>query len=575
MNKKQPAFLMEIREAEFYEGTIATETPVERANGDEEILVMHPTNVELHTKELPLLENHDHGKQIGVVENIRFVGNKLMAKIRFANDEYSQMLKQDVDDKIRSNLSIGYRILNYFYENGKKMVDKFSIHEVSLVPIPADPNSGIGRNSDLSYSVRNIELRKGKNMNDEKMSRSESRKLRDEISEIRKLGVMHNLSNEADDFIENGNSLEQFRSYVLENISNSEPLDLPSTIGKAPAFNRNYSEEYSLANAIKGCLDPKHRGFEFEVSQDLQRNQELKNEHGVIVPTDHILGQRTMTVGNLAGNVSDISDSAKLIPFVQRQGVYSSIGLTEFAGMSSDVKIPRGTSVATASFLSLDGTTDITEGTPTMDSVAMSPTSLACFTEVSHKLILQSSVDMENYLRTLMSQSIANKLDLAVIHGSGASNQPTGMLNATGINTETYTSAIAYSDLANALSKLASDSIPLNGLSWVVHPDQYASLQIKDKGTDTGQFLLETANNPADINQVGTMLGYPCYVSDHVPTGEVLLARGQHSALGFFGGLELDVNPYQDFQKGSIGIRAIQDFDFQVLNANSICKIST
>ena len=575
MNKKQPAFLMEIREAEFYEGTIATETPVERANGDEEILVMHPANVELHTKELPLLENHDHGKQIGVVENIRFVGNKLMAKIRFANDEYSQMLKQDVDDKIRSNLSIGYRILNYFYENGKKMVDKFSIHEVSLVPIPADPNSGIGRNSDLSYSVRNIELRKGKNMNDEKMSRSESRKLRDEISEIRKLGVMHNLSNEADDFIENGNSLEQFRSYVLENISNSEPLDLPSTIGKAPAFNRNYSEEYSLANAIKGCLDPKHRGFEFEVSQDLQRNQELKNEHGVIVPTDHILGQRTMTVGNLAGNVSDISDSAKLIPFVQRQGVYSSIGLTEFAGMSSDVKIPRGTSVATASFLSLDGTTDITEGTPTMDSVAMSPTSLACFTEVSHKLILQSSVDMENYLRTLMSQSIANKLDLAVIHGSGASNQPTGMLNATGINTETYTSAIAYSDLANALSKLASDSIPLNGLSWVVHPDQYASLQIKDKGTDTGQFLLETANNPADINQVGTMLGYPCYVSDHVPTGEVLLARGQHSALGFFGGLELDVNPYQDFQKGSIGIRAIQDFDFQVLNANSICKIST
>ena len=575
MNKKQPAFLMEIREAEFYEGTIATETPVERANGDEEILVMHPTNVELHTKELPLLENHDHGKQIGVVENIRFVGNKLMAKIRFANDEYSQMLKQDVDDKIRSNLSIGYRILNYFYENGKKMVDKFSIHEVSLVPIPADPNSGIGRNSDLSYSIRNATFRKGKTMNDEKMSRSESRKIRDEISEIRKLGVMHNLSNEADDFIENGNSLEQFRSYVLENISNSEPLDLPSTIGKAPAFNRNYSEEFSLANAIKGCLDPKHRGFEFEVSQDLQRNQELKNEHGVIVPTDHILGQRTMTVGNLAGNVSDISDSAKLIPFVQRQGVYSSIGLTEFAGMSSDVKIPRGTSVATASFLSLDGSTDITEGTPTMDSVAMSPTSLACFTEVSHKLILQSSVDMENYLRTLMSQSIANKLDLAVIHGSGASNQPTGMLNATGINTETYTSAIAYSDLANALSKLASDSIPLNGLSWVVHPDEYASLQVKDKGTDTGQFLLETANNPADINQVGTMLGYPCYVSDHVPTGEVLLARGQHSALGFFGGLELDVNPYQDFQKGSIGIRAIQDFDFQVLNANSICKIST
>jgi len=574
MNNKQPAFLMEIREAEFYEGTIATETPVARANGEEEILVMHPTNVELHTKELPLLENHDHGKQIGVVEDIRFVGKKLMAKIRFANDEHSQMLKEDVKDKIRQNLSIGYQILNYYYENGKKMVDKFSIHEVSLVPIPADPNSGIGRNTNLSYALRNATFKKGKTMNEEKLSRSEARKIREEISEIRRLGMKHNMSDIADDFIENGNSLEQFRNYVLENISNSEPLDLPSTINKAPALVRKHSEKYSLNEAIKGCLDPKHRGFEFEVSQDLQRNQELKNEHGVIVPTEEVLGQRTMTVGNLAGNVSDISDSAKLIPFVQRIGVYSSIGLTEFSGMSSDVKIPRGTSVATASFLSLDGATDITEGTPTMDSVSMSPTSLACFSEVSHKLVLQSSVDMENYLRSLMSESIANKLDLAVIHGSGASNQPTGMLNASGINVETYTSAIAYSDLANALSTLATDSIPLNGLSWVVNPAEYGTLQVKDKGTDTGQFLLETGVSN-DVNQVGTMLGYPVYVSEHVPAGEVLLTRAQHSALGFFGGLELDVNPYQDFQKGTIGIRAIQDFDFQVLNANSICKIST
>mgnify|MGYP000972649129 CR=1 FL=1 len=574
MNNKQPTFLMEIREADFYDGTIATETPVARANGEEEILVMHPANVELHTKELPLLENHDHNKQIGVVESIRFVGKKLMARIRFANDEYSQMLKKDVDDKIRQNLSIGYRILDCFYENGKKMVNKFSIHEVSLVPIPADPNSGIGRNSDLSYQVRNIEFKKGKNMNEEKLSRSEARKLRDEITEIRDLGKLHNMSDEADDFIANGNSLEQFRSYVLKNIANSEPLDLPSTINKAPALVRKHSEKYSLNEAIKGCLDPKYRGFEFEVSQDYQRNQELKNEHGVIVPTEQVLGQRTMTVGNLAGNVSDISDSAKLIPFVQRIGVYSSIGLTEFSGMSSDVKIPRGTSVATASFLSLDGASDITEGTPTMDSVSMSPTSLACFSEVSHKLVLQSSVDMENYLRSLMSESIANKLDLAVIHGSGASNQPTGMLNASGINVETYTSAIAYSDLANALSTLATDSIPLNGLSWVVNPAEYGTLQVKDKGTDTGQFLLETGVSN-DVNQVGTMLGYPVYVSEHVPAGEVLLTRGQHSALGFFGGLELDVNPYQDFQKGTIGIRAIQDFDFQVLNANSICKIST
>ena len=49
-------------------------------------------------------------------------------------------------------------------------------------------------------------------MNEEKLSRSEARKLRDEITEIRDLGKLHNMSDEADDFIANGNSLEQFRS---------------------------------------------------------------------------------------------------------------------------------------------------------------------------------------------------------------------------------------------------------------------------------------------------------------------------------------------------------------------------
>ena len=266
-------------------------------------------------------------------------------------------------------------------------------------------------------------------------------------------------------------------------------------------INKGTSEQYSISNAIRGCVDSKYKGFEHEVSQDYQRNQDLKNEHGIIIPTEAVLGQRTMTVGNLAGNVSSISDASKLIPFVQRVGVYSSMGLTEFAGFSSDVKVPRGTSAVTSSFLSLDGSADITEGTPTMDSVSFSPTSLGCFTEVSHKLLLQSSVDMDNYLRNLMSESIANKLDLAVIHGSGSSGQPTGMLNATGINTETYSSAIAYADLANALSTLANDSIPLSSLVWVVNPAEYGSLQVKDKGTDTGNYLLETESNPDDINQ--------------------------------------------------------------------------
>ena len=295
MTKRKSSFLMEVRDAKFYEGTIATDTPVMREHGEEEILVMHPKSIELHTKEVPLLENHDMNKQIGIVENIRLVGKKLMGQIRFANDSYSQMLKEDVDDNIRQNLSIGYRILDYVYEGAKKMVTKFSIHEVSLVPIPADQNAGIGRSmSNADYFVRNINL-KGKEM-EEKLSRNQKKNLREEISEIRALAKRHNMDDLGDDAIDSGMSLNEFRKLILKEIDNSEPL----STGKAPMINlRSSDETYSISNAIRGCINPKEKGIEHEISQDYQRNQELKNEHGVIVPTEAILGQRTMTVGNL------------------------------------------------------------------------------------------------------------------------------------------------------------------------------------------------------------------------------------------------------------------------------------
>ena len=141
-----------------------------------------------------------------------------------------------------------------------------------------------------------------------------------------------------DDAIDSGMSLNEFGKLILREIDNSEPL----STGKAPMINlRSSDETYSISNAIKRMYKSKEKGIEHEISQDYQRNQELKNEHGVIVPTEAILGQRTMTVGNLAGNVSSISDASKLIPFVQRTGVYSSMGLTEFAGFSSDVKVPE------------------------------------------------------------------------------------------------------------------------------------------------------------------------------------------------------------------------------------------
>ena len=554
MNNKQPTFLMEVRQAEFYEGTIATDTPVMREGGEEEILVMHPSNIELHTKDLPLLENHDQSKQIGVVENIRFVGNKLMAKIRFASDEHSQTLRQDVDDKIRQNLSIGYRILDYFYENGKKMVNKFSIHEVSLVPIPADQNSGIGRNTDLNYSVRNIEFKKGKEMT--------TRKERQEVSEIIALGDMHNLNAEAREYIENGNSLEQFRAFVLDNISNDEPLP----IGKAPAF-LQADQEYSVIRALEGIDDASKRGYEWEVSQDLERSMPKSNPNAVILDT------RTMTSGTAGANTIQNTVQGNIHDFMQQKSIALNLGATTFGNNQGNLEIPLGTSSSGATVLATDGTTQSAETTPTLSKLTLAPTRIADVVPLSYGFLQQSTPDVEGYVRRLIAQTFAKVMDEQIMAGSGSSGNVQGILGTSGINAVSNGGTeVDFANFVSAISELGADSVDLSNLKLIVNPANLDNLVTAVKYSSTDSPILDMKAE-AD-GRIGTFNGYPVFVTNAVTVDNYIMGDFRELAIASWGGIEISKNDFYDDRRFISSLNAIMSFDAGLLEPKAMCKIT-
>tara|TARA_Y100000114_G_scaffold93423_1_gene86827 strand:- start:231 stop:1880 length:1650 start_codon:yes stop_codon:yes gene_type:complete len=547
---------MEVRDAQFYDGTIATDTPVMRENGEEEVLVMHPRAIKLHTKEVPLLENHNHDKQIGIVENIRLVGKKLMAQIRFASDAYSQQLKADVDDNIRQNLSIGYRILDYFYENGKKIVNEFSIHEVSLVPIPADQNSGIGR-SMPSYAVRNIYFEN--TMKDENLSRSQARKLREEISEIRALGRRHNLSDLADEYIDSGSSVEQFRSAVLKEIANTQPLDTPSM----SSYESN-TRDYSVIKALKGIDDVTARGYEWEVSQNLQRGLQG------IQPNSVTLDTRTM-VGS--SDVVQTSVDSRIQDFIQARSIVMNLGAQTFNGLQGNLTIPRGTSASGATVLATDGTTQAAQTDLTFSSVTLEPTRIADVVPLSYGLLEQSNPDMESYVRRTIAMTFAQTLDDQVIGGSGSSGNVTGILNASGINTVSCGgSDPAFANILSCLEKLGEDNIYLDNLKWIVHPNNISNLSTAVKYSSTASPLLEM--EVGVDNQVGTMLGYPVFATSKISEDNYLLGDFSHLALGFWGGINVAMNPFFDDRRFISSLNAIYTFDSQVINPTAFCKMT-
>ena len=120
-NNNSETLEVEIRNGATFEGTLSTETPVAREYEDE-ILMHEEGNIELHTDKLPLLLNHNQDEQIGIVEGIRLVGNKLKGMIRLS-DERTDLIT-DIQEGIRENLSIGYQVLkSYVDDMGQKIVD--------------------------------------------------------------------------------------------------------------------------------------------------------------------------------------------------------------------------------------------------------------------------------------------------------------------------------------------------------------------------------------------------------------------------------------------------------------------
>ena len=90
----------------------SSEMPVERNFGSE-VLDHKPESVRLGrvNNSGPVLVNHNLDDQVGVIESARIDSDKVgRASIRFGKSDRAQEIFQDVQDGIRTQVSVGYAI---------------------------------------------------------------------------------------------------------------------------------------------------------------------------------------------------------------------------------------------------------------------------------------------------------------------------------------------------------------------------------------------------------------------------------------------------------------------------------
>lgn len=577
----------------------------------------------------PFLIDHERSvdDQIGVVEKVWLDGGVGRARVRFGKAARASEFLERVRDNELSNISVGYSISEIRLESEKDGISTYRVtrwkpEEISLVTVPADETVGIGRSAD--EKIKQLPLKKETVMDPETIESGvapETRSAavpaaavspapqpinrddvlrieRERVAEIQAIGAKHNMGGKANEAIKGGMSVSAFRGVVLDALGDSAPEKMAAA-GKV-GLSEKEAKRFSFMRAIRAMANPTNRQaqddarFEFEVS--IAAQQALgRGAKGVLIPNDVLMLQSpehtraralmqqqraalAYGTSTAAGNLVQTElDAGNFIDVLRNAMMVQSLGARVLNDLVGDLDIPRKSAASTASWLAAEGD-DAAETGPTVDLVQFRLKSLGGYTDITRKMMNQSSLDIEMMVRDDLAQSIALAIDKAALHGSGSSGQPTGIAGTSGIGAVaggTNGAAPTWAHIVNLETEVAIDNADIGSLAYLTNPKVRGKLKQTEKATNTAQFVWSGG---------GEMNGYRAAVTNQVSStltkgtasgtcSAIFFGNWSDLMIAFWTGVDLLVDPYTLGKSGGLRVRALQDCDVQVRRAQSFAAM--
>jgi HK97 family phage major capsid protein len=251
------------------------------------------------------------------------------------------------------------------------------------------------------------------------------------------------------------------------------------------------------------------------------------------------------------------------------------LGATMMNDLVGNIAIPRQTGGASSYWVAESGA--VTESQAAFDQLTMSGKTVGSMSDISRKMLNQSSIDVESFVRNDLATSLALAIDLAAINGSGASNQPTGVLNTSGIGSVvggTNGAAPDWADIVDLESQLALDNADIGNLGFLTNAKVRGKLLQTEKSSSTGQYVWGDNN---------TLRGYNAAVSNQVPSNltkgststcsAIIFGNWSDLIIGSWGGIDINVDTSTGSSSGTVRIVALQDVDIGIRHAESFAAM--
>lgn len=363
--------------------------------------------------------------------------------------------------------------------------------------------------------------------------------------------------------------------------------------------------DYSLLRAYRCALGIEKGGLEGEVHREIEIRSKRPAQGfyiswGLVSRSQRPAAeQRTLnagaagflgSTGSGGGSIANILGT-ELIELLRNKMVSYRMGARVLNDMTGGTfSLPKQTAASTSYWVA-EGTAP-TASNQTTAQVTWTPKTVGAYVDITRRFILQTNLAAEAFAREDLARQIAIAMDYAGLNGSGAGQQPLGLLQDPNVPTYAIgTNGGAPSwTMAVGLEKLvAQANADFGKLGYVTSNAGRAVMKTTPKvGSTFPIFIWENDRvNEQDrfAPAEGMVNGYRAMATQQIPSNlskgssngsltAVIYGNWDSMTFAFWSGLDLLVDPYTGSSSGTLRIVAMQDADiqFRYENGFSICN---
>lgn len=432
------------------------------------------------------------------------------------------------------------------------------------------------------------------------------------VTEVEAMCRAHRLDdNFRNALITEGHDIAECRGRVLIELSKrggtQKPLaSVSGDLGLTDKEQRGYSLMRAINALVSGSWE--QAGFEREVSVELgKRNGREGGNSRFFFPNDlpfapteeHARAYRAVnrraaqeraiystSVAGQGGNIVATNLLAEsFIEVLRNQTVTQMLGATYLPGLVGNVDIPRQITATGTYWVGESGA--ITETEATFDKVSLRPKTIGALSKVSRLMLMQATPAIEMLARRDLMAVGALAIDLAALSGSGASNQPTGIVNQAGVSSivgGTNGANLTFDHIIQLQYATKAANASQNNTGYALNSKSIGYLSTQR--SSTGSYLWDPQGgltNASPDRLKGRAYAESQQLRSTLVKGasgaicsEAIYGNWQELLIGEWGVTEIALNPYDStgFANGDVLLRMFQTVDIGVRHGASFAVMS-